>query len=73
MADEVRVDVKDDGVGFDTGARTPGFGLAGMRERVYLADGVFEILPGDHGTRLRARLPLAAAGDVAAGADQAMP
>jgi glucose-6-phosphate-specific signal transduction histidine kinase len=28
--------VKDDGVGFDPKAPTAGFGLAGMRERVYL-------------------------------------
>ena len=35
----VIVEVTDDGVGFDTDARTVGFGLAGMRERIYLAGG----------------------------------
>src|SRR5947209_7225626 len=31
------IEVTDDGRGFDPEARTAGFGLAGMRERVYLA------------------------------------
>ena len=37
--DHVIVEVQDDGVGFDLSARTSGFGLAGMRERAYLAGG----------------------------------
>ncbi len=52
------VEVKDDGVGFDPGARTSGFGLAGMRERVYLAGGELTIEPAQPGTLVRCRLPL---------------
>ena len=51
------VEVQDNGGGFDTRSRTAGFGLAGMRERVYLAGGTLEIESSDDGTRLRARLP----------------
>jgi signal transduction histidine kinase len=54
---EVRIEVQDDGVGFDLGGRTAGFGLAGMRERVYLAGGAVELESSDSGTRVRARLP----------------
>jgi signal transduction histidine kinase len=60
--DRMLVEVSDDGVGFDatpgaSGEHTDGFGLAGMRERVYLVGGTLEIASGDHGTRLYARLP----------------
>lgn len=55
---EVRVEVQDDGVGFDLRERTDGFGLAGMRERVYLAGGSVELESGETGTLIRARLPL---------------
>jgi signal transduction histidine kinase len=67
---EVVVEVVDDGRGFDTAARTDGFGLAGIRERVYLAGGRLELRSGEHGTLIRAQLPVrrapAAAGDSAA-------
>jgi len=53
----VTVDIRDDGKGFDTGAATEGFGLAGMHERVYLAGGALEIESGPNGTHLRAVLP----------------
>jgi signal transduction histidine kinase len=60
LAEEgVTVEVHDDGVGFDPGARTAGFGLAGMNERVYLAGGSIELTSGSTGTLLRAQLPLA--------------
>jgi two-component system, NarL family, sensor histidine kinase DevS len=52
----VTVEVHDDGVGFDVARRTEGFGLAGIRERVYLAGGTLELDSGDHGTTLRASL-----------------
>ena len=55
--EELRIEVQDDGVGFDPGERTGGFGLAGMRERVYLAGGTLEIHPADPGTLLRVRMP----------------
>ena len=37
--EQVLVEVQDDGIGFDTGAVSQGFGLAGMRERVGLVGG----------------------------------
>lgn len=53
--------VEDDGRG---GAITPGNGLAGMRERLEAAQGSLRIGPGERGgTRLEARLPLAANDD----------
>jgi signal transduction histidine kinase len=56
------VEVTDDGRGFDTSASTEGFGIAGIRERVYLAGGGLELESGSDGTRLRVRLPVPAAG-----------
>ncbi|MBV9197557.1 MAG: GAF domain-containing sensor histidine kinase [Solirubrobacterales bacterium] len=56
--DEVVVEVCDDGRGFDVSARSAGFGLPGMRERVALAGGTLGLQSGQAGTRLRARLPL---------------
>ena len=55
--DHVIVEVRDDGVGFDLTRRTSGFGLAGMRERVYLAGGELTIEPAQPGTLVRCRLP----------------
>ena len=54
---EVSIEVQDNGVGFDPEERTDGFGLAGMRERVYLAGGSIELESGQRGTLLRVRLP----------------
>ncbi|HHW15703.1 MAG TPA: histidine kinase [Firmicutes bacterium] len=62
----VRVVVEDDGVGFDpadlprrTRNQTEHFGLLGMRERVELFDGTFQLFsaPGK-GTRVVAQIPL---------------
>jgi signal transduction histidine kinase len=53
---EITVEVQDDGVGFEVGARASGFGVTGMRERVYLAGGLFSIESSERGTLLRARL-----------------
>ena len=55
--DEVLIDIEDDGVGFDIDASTGGFGLAGMRERAYLAGGRLEIESTHPGTAVRVRLP----------------
>jgi signal transduction histidine kinase len=57
----IEVEVRDDGRGFDVDATRAGFGLDGMRERVALAGGTFEVgsWPGA-GTLLRVRLPHAA-------------
>lgn len=53
--------VEDDGRG---GTITPGNGLAGMRERLEAAHGSLQIASGVHGgTRIEARLPLAANDD----------
>ena len=54
---QVLIEVEDDGSGFDADAPTSGFGLAGMRERAYLAGGTLEIGPAQPGTRVRVRLP----------------
>lgn len=54
----VMIEVQDDGVGFDPKSRTSGFGLAGMRERIYLAGGELQIEPANPGTLVRARLPV---------------
>ena len=53
------VEVRDDGAGFDTDVATAGYGLAGMRERVYLVGGTLEVSSEpDTGTTIRARLPV---------------
>lgn len=54
----VDLSIRDDGEGFDTAARTTGFGLVGMRERAELLDGRLEIVsaPGD-GTTITVNLP----------------
>ncbi len=54
----VEVEIADDGSGFDAAAGTGGFGLAGMRERVALANGRLTITPTPSGTTVRAVLPL---------------
>jgi signal transduction histidine kinase len=63
----VRLEVKDDGVGFDAvaigvsspQARPSGWGLVGMRERVALAGGQFTVQSQlGHGTRVIVELPL---------------
>jgi signal transduction histidine kinase len=56
--DGVVLSVADDGVGFDPSRPLPGFGLAGMRERVTLAGGTLDIVPGDPGVRVQTRFPL---------------
>jgi signal transduction histidine kinase len=54
----IEVFVEDDGVGFDPGVRHGGFGLRGMRERVAMVGGRFEIVsaPGA-GAAIRAVIP----------------
>ncbi len=71
--DGVSIEVQDDGVGFDAETQATGFGLVGMRERVYLAGGALAIESGERGTVLRARLaaPLASGSAGAPGSDQA--
>jgi signal transduction histidine kinase len=54
---ELLIEVQDDGAGFDPHSASPGFGLAGMRERVVLAGGTLSVEPGEGGTLVTARLP----------------
>jgi signal transduction histidine kinase len=54
---ELLVEVQDDGAGFDPDAGSQGFGLAGMHERVSLAEGTLSIESGERGTLVRACLP----------------
>lgn len=58
-ADQVHLEIADDGRGFDDGTPSGGFGLVGMRERVELAGGTLDVVasPGG-GTRITARLPV---------------
>lgn len=60
--DEVRLDVRDDGRGFDPALVQPGAGLTGMRERLTGVGGTLEIeaAPGD-GCALSAAIPAGAA------------
>jgi signal transduction histidine kinase len=53
----LRIEVRDDGAGFDPETASHGFGLAGMQERVTLAGGTLSIDSGERGTVLSARLP----------------
>ncbi|WP_028310827.1 ATP-binding protein [Derxia gummosa] len=59
-ADAVRLDITDDGRGFDIGTGAAGMGLRNMRERVELLDGNWHVVstPG-RGTRVEARWPRA--------------
>jgi signal transduction histidine kinase len=53
----VEIAVADDGQGFDVEAKSAGFGLMGMRERVKLAAGTLAIETSATGSTVRARLP----------------
>lgn len=59
LGGEVRILVRDDGEGFDTGTEPAGRGLTGMRERIELFGGEIEVSsrPGE-GTSVTARVPL---------------
>jgi len=61
-ADEVALEVRDRGPGFDAAAvRSDALGIAGMRERADLLGGSFEIASRrDHGTVVRLALPVRA-------------
>jgi signal transduction histidine kinase len=69
---ELRIEVQDDGVGFDPDATEEGFGLAGMQERASLAGGTLSVHSGPGGTLLTATLPnRQASREDASGAQQA--
>ena len=61
--DHLKLEIQDDGVGFDPAASRPGsFGLVSMRERMAEVGGTFEIesTPGN-GVRVLAVVPLSPA------------
>jgi signal transduction histidine kinase len=60
---QIAIRVRDDGRGFDPQKRSNGFGLLGMRERLALVNGYFELTstPGQ-GTELRAHVPTVSGG-----------
>jgi signal transduction histidine kinase len=56
--DLIRIDIRDDGRGFDTAVPSSGFGLLGMRERLALVGGFLSIDSArGRGTAIRAELP----------------
>jgi signal transduction histidine kinase len=57
----LRILVRDDGRGFDTGRPADGFGLTGMRERVALLAGEIELTSSPAGTMVQIELPTAPA------------
>jgi signal transduction histidine kinase len=70
----VSIEVQDDGVGFSPDAGRPGFGLASMRERVFLAGGTVTVKSGSAGTLVRAELPVHSRRDASgSGFEQAAP
>jgi signal transduction histidine kinase len=57
--EDIQLELRDDGLGFDVDAASHGFGLTGMRERIALAGGRLEITSSPEGTTISARLPSA--------------
>jgi signal transduction histidine kinase len=55
---ELRIVISDDGGGFDASLPVDGFGLAGMRERVSLVGGRFELQSSPDGTTVKVSLPV---------------
>ena len=62
---ELRLTIEDNGSGFEAGATGPqgarrsgGLGLAGMRERLALVGGYFEIESSSNGSTIFARIPV---------------
>lgn len=66
---ELLLEVKDDGAGFDHETASHGFGLAGMHERVSLAEGTLSIDSDEHGTLIRSCLSARRRGQVAGAVD----
>ena len=60
-AGTVTVEIVDDGVGFDADSPSGGFGLPGLRERVFLAGGELDLDSSPAGTCITARLPAGSA------------
>jgi signal transduction histidine kinase len=56
--DEIRLELQDNGTGFDVDAQHAGFGLLGIGERVEQMGGRLTIRSGANGTSLSVRMPL---------------
>ncbi len=56
-SEQIRLDVVDDGAGFDLDSPAPGFGLGGMRDRLALVGGTLLLASSKQGTTLTATLP----------------
>lgn len=54
----VGIRVSDDGRGFDSTAATDGFGLGGLRDRLSLVGGTFDVSSSPRGTAIVATLPI---------------
>ena len=59
---EIEIAVRDTGCGFDASGPTSGFGLPGIRERISVVGGDFEIVSSPAGTAVLASLPSASHG-----------
>jgi signal transduction histidine kinase len=57
-ANQIEIEVQDNGAGFDAGIASTGYGVAGMRERASLAGGSLQIASSKRGTAVRATLPV---------------
>ncbi len=66
----VRLEIRDDGRGFDPAAPRSGYGLAGMEQRVALLRGELAVESSEAGTRLTAAFPLNAAARSGRAAEQ---
>ena len=63
LSDSVRLEIRDDGIGFDPGARIDGFGLPGMTSRAENLGGSVRVESArDRGTIVTAVLPTAVVG-----------
>lgn len=58
LADTLSIEIRDDGVGFNTYSPRVGFGVSGMRERIEAEGGVFTIQSQGKGVLVSASIPL---------------
>jgi signal transduction histidine kinase len=56
--EQLRVDVEDDGAGFDVDSVRPGVGMTNMRDRLEALDGRLVVASTSRGTRVRALVPV---------------
>lgn len=58
LADTLSIEIRDDGIGFNTYSPRAGFGVSGMRERIEAEGGVFTIQSQGKGVLVSASIPL---------------